>query len=140
MEWDGVIKGRERTTVGVPQSSPLSPVIFLIFMAPILEEMEAKLTAELIPNIAIPSYVDDILVCIIDTGNTGDKKAKLDQANMIVNQRAAKWTLPLEKGNHETIVFNLGGTSSGKSKKRAEVERVKWLGIILDETLKFDHH
>ena len=47
MEWDGDIKGRGRTNVGVPQGSPLSPVIFLIFMAPILEEMEATLTAEL---------------------------------------------------------------------------------------------
>ena len=84
--------------------------------------------------------MDDILVYILDKDKKGEMKANLDQANIIVNQIAAKWTLPLEKDNHETIVFTPGGTSSGKSKKRAEVERVKWLGIILDETLKFDHH
>ena len=140
MEWDGVTKGRGRTNVGVPQSSPLSPVIFLIFMEPILEEMKAKLTSELQTNIKIPSYVDNILVCILDKEKKGDMKAKLDQANMIVNQTAAKWTLPLEKDKHETIVFNPGGTGSGKRKKRAEVERLKWLGILLDETLEFDHH
>ena len=89
MEWDGVIKGRGRINVGVPQSSPLSPVIFLIFMAPILEEMEAKLTAELKTNIEIPSYVHDILVCILDKDKKGDMKAKLDQGNMIINQVAA---------------------------------------------------
>ena len=54
MEWVGVINGTGRTNVGVPQGSPLSPVIFLIFMAPILEEMEAKLIAELKTNIEIP--------------------------------------------------------------------------------------
>ena len=47
---------------------------------------------------------------------------------------------PTGKDKHETIVFNPGGTGSGKRKKRAEVERVKWPGIILDETLEFDHH
>ena len=140
MEWDGVTKGRGRTNVGVPQGSPLPPVIFLIFMAPILEEIEAKLTAELQTNIEIPSYGDDILVCILDKEKKGDMKAKLDQANMIVNQTAAKWTLPLEKDKRETIIFNPGSTGSGKRKTRAEVERVKWLGIILDKTLEFDHH
>ena len=140
IEWDGAIKGRGKTNVAVPQGSPLSPVIFLIFIAPILEEMEAKLIAELQTKIEIPSYVDDILVCILNKEKKGDIKVQLDQANMIVNQIAAKWTLPLEKDKHETIVFNPGGTGSGKRKKRAEVERVKWLGIILDKTLEFDHH
>ena len=36
IEWDGKIHGKGRTNVGVPQRSPLSPVIFLIYMAPIL--------------------------------------------------------------------------------------------------------
>ena len=117
MEWDGVIKGRGRINLGVPQGSPISPVIFLMFMAPILEEMEAKLTADLKTNIEIPSHVDDILVCILDKDKKGDMKAKLDQANMIVYQIAAKWTLPLEKDKHETIVFNPGGTDSGKERK-----------------------
>ena len=44
------------------------------------------------------------------------------------------------KDKHETIVFNPGRTGSGKRKKRAEMERVEWLGIILDETYEFDHH
>ena len=47
MEWDGAIKGRGRINIRVPQGSPLFPVIFLIFMAPILEEMEPKPTAKL---------------------------------------------------------------------------------------------
>ena len=117
MERDGVTKGRGRTNLGVPLGSPLSPVIFLIFMAPILEEMGAKLTAELQTNIEIPSYVDDILVCILDKEMKGDMKAKLDQANMIVNQTAAKWTLPLEIDKHETIVLNTGVLAVGRERK-----------------------
>ena len=40
VSWDGVARGEGKTNLGVPQGSPLSPVIFLIWMAPILEEME----------------------------------------------------------------------------------------------------
>ena len=109
-------------------------------MAPILEEMESKLTVKLQTEIEILSELDYILVCILDKDKKGEIKANLDQANKIINQTAAKWTLPLEKDKHETIVFNLGGTGSGERKKTAEVEKVKWLGIILDETLEFDNH
>ena len=48
--------------------------------------------------------------------------------------------LPLEKEKHEEIVFIQGGVGSGKRKRRSEVEKVKWLGIIVDDTLDFDHH
>ena len=46
----------------------------------------------------------------------------------------------MEKEKHEDIVFHLGGRGSRRKKTRAEIERVKWLGIIIDENLKFDHH
>ena len=66
--------------------------------------MEAKLTAELKIKIEIPSYVDDILVCILDKDKKGDMKSKLGQANMIVNEIAPKWTFLLEKDKHETML------------------------------------
>ena len=37
VEWDRKVRGRGSANVGVPQGSPLSPVIFLIWMAPIIE-------------------------------------------------------------------------------------------------------
>ena len=61
IEWNGEKRGLGTTNVGVPQGSPLSPIIFLIFMAPILEEMETIMTQELNIHIEIPSYVGDIL-------------------------------------------------------------------------------
>ena len=129
-----------KTNMGVPQGSPLSPVIFLIFMVPILEEMEAKLTQELQTNIEIPSYVDDILVCMLDRSGTANIKELLHQANRIINEVATKHNLSLQPDKHEEIIFNPGGKGSRKRKKRMEIERVKWLGIIIDETLDFDHH
>ena len=94
-------------------------------MAPILEEMESKLTVKLQTEIEILSELDYILVCILDKDKKGEIKANLDQANKIINQTAAKWTLPLEKDKHETIVFNPGETVCRKREKGVEVDGVK---------------
>ena len=139
IEWDGEKRGQGKTNVGVPQGSTLSSVAFLFFMAPILEEMELTIAEELQLNIEIPSYVDDILICVLDKEGKMEMKKELKEVDVVVNGVAAKWNLPLEKEKHEEIVFNPGGRGSGRKKKRAETEKVKWLGIIIHENLKFDH-
>ena len=47
--------------MGVPQGSPLSPVLFLVWLAPILVEMERRIREE-VPGVGVefPSYVDDL--------------------------------------------------------------------------------
>ena len=54
----------------------------------------------------------------------------------------SQWShnLLLQLDKHEDIIFTPSGTGSGKRKMRIEIERVKWLGIIIDETLDFDYH
>ena len=66
VEWDGRVRGQGSANIGVPQGSPLSPVVFLIWMAPILEKMEAKLREEVGLDIEVPSFVDDICMDLID--------------------------------------------------------------------------
>ena len=131
-----------KTNVGVPQGSesPLSPVVFLIYMAPILEEMEGRLSRELRLEVEVPSYVDDMLVCITDPKGRRNIRAALEKADTIMNGVAERWRLPLEAEKHEKLVFNRGGPGSGRRKTRSEVGRFKWLGIIVDEDLQFDHH
>jgi len=60
IEWDGKTRGRGKTNIMVPQGSPLSPVIFLIWMAAILEEMEQEVKEYTVAEVELPSYVDDI--------------------------------------------------------------------------------
>ena len=78
--------------------------------------------------------------CALDKDGVENMKEVLKGVDKVVGLVAAKWDLPLEKEKHEEIVFNHGGVGSGKKKKRYKVEEVKWLGIIVDDTLDFDHH
>ena len=136
MEWDGKVRGQGITNIGVPQGSPLSPVVFLIFMAPILHNMEDKLAEGLEwrgkrVDLELPSYVDDIMASLMDWGGTRDTTRMLDKANGIVTEVVAKWELPLEESKTERLILK-------NKRKRRKPNYVKWLEMILDETLSFD--
>ena len=84
--------------------------------------------------------MDDVLVCVLDKKGEMETKETLKRIDLVVNRVDTNRNLPLEKEKHEEIVFNPGGNGSGRKKKRTEVEKVKWLGIIIDENLEFAHH
>ena len=74
IEWDGKIRGNGKTNVGVPQGSLLSPVVFLYYMAPILEDMEEQVFMAKGLDIEVPSYVDDIIACVLDNDGAENMK------------------------------------------------------------------
>ena len=102
IEWDGKVRGTGRTNVGTPQGSPLSPAVFLIFMAPILEAMENRIKMTTRLEVELPSYVDDVLASITDPRGRRNMDQVLDSVNIIVNEVAMEWGLPLEP---ERLVF-----------------------------------
>ena len=75
VEWDGKVRGYGPANVGVPQGSPLSPVVFLIWMAPILGGMErirekvgigvGMAGRDAVADVELPSFVDDMCEDIV---------------------------------------------------------------------------
>jgi len=140
LEWDGKVRGKGKTNIGAPQGSPLSPVIFLIWMAPIITKMEEALKNRWpTVDLELPSYVDNLHLGVSIWDRIMARGIKmnevLDEADKIVNRIAAENHLPLEDSKHERLILK-----KKRRRKNKDVKWVKWLGIIMDESLTFKEH
>ena len=59
----------------------------------------------------------------------------MEEVNVEVNRIAEENHLPLEDLKHEWLVLR-----TKKRKTSVDVKWVKWIGIIMDESLSFDKH
>ena len=145
--WDGGVRGRGVAAKGVLQGSPLSPVLFLVFMAPILEEMERRVKEEVgRVEVQFPSYVDDLHCGLYDMRGAEEEEVKRERmqdlvarVQRVVAEVAAEKELPLAADKEESMVFR-GGCGRKKNKRNGITEKVRWLGVILDDRLDFKEH
>jgi len=59
----------------------------------------------------------------------------LEEVDKIVNRIAAENHLPLKDWKHERLILQ-----KKRRKKKKDMKWVKWLGIIMDESLTFKEH
>ena len=128
ISWDRKDTGQGMTNIGVPQGSPLSPVVFLIWMAPILEEMERRVCQVTGTDIELPLYVDDIHLGIYDwsgkaAGTRDDgvghsEEELLMRVSTAVKEVADEFGLPLEESKEESLILRpRGQRKRGKQRK-----------------------
>ena len=106
----------------------------MIWMAPILEEIERRVREEVGVEIELPSYVDDIHLWIYDVGRRGARahdaqeegegvRELLARADRVIKEVAEERGLPLEGEKEEKLVLRRGGKK--KRRRNVEVEKVK---------------
>ena len=145
--WDGGVRGRRAAAKGVPQGFPLSPVLFLVFMAPILEEMERQVKEEAgRVEVQFLTYVDDLHCGLYDMRGAEEEEVKRERmqdlvarVQRVVTEVAAEQELPLAAYNEESMVLSRG-CGRKKNRKNGIAEKVRWLGVILDDRLDFKEH
>lgn len=143
MAWDGKVQGRGAADKVVPQGCPLSPVLFLVYMTPILEEMERHVKEEVgRVTVCLLSYVDDLHFWLYDERGPGDALERRERVQdlvgrvqRVVAEVAAEHQLPLAADKEELRALN--GGCGRKKRTGGDIKKVKWLGVIRDDCLDF---
>src|ERR1700710_2689511 len=131
--FEGNIESFKPINTGIPQGSPISPILFLIYIRDLFK----------VNTIKFLSYMDDI--SLIASSKSFKQNIKiLERETRVLFNLGTKYAIKFDIDKTELIYFN-----SGKKQLHLElpngnivlpVKLVKWLGIHFDYNLKFKEH
>src|SRR5690606_653438 len=99
LAFDGQREGMVPVDTGIPQGSPVSPILFLIYLKPLFDVLEKKH-----PTLQFPSYIND--VGIISTGRTLTTNVReLNSAAKTVFQWAERNAVAFDDSKSELLHF-----------------------------------
>ena len=132
---EGEIIGPKRATVGLVQGSPLSPLLFNIYIKKIFD---------IIPNtVKLLGYADD-LVLLIEGNNVIQMTREINKTLLIINTFLTLHNLELAKQKCEAIWFKQHNSNLvlldiwvGGEKIQYK-KHVKYLGVTLQRNLSWD--
>jgi ribonuclease HI len=139
LAFDGETQPKNRINIGIPQGSPVSPILFLIYIQALFKEIKSV-------QFRIPSYIDDI--GIITTGkNAAENCKKLNTVVGKIFNWANQNATAFDKDKTELIhFFEKIEDTTGKTVTLPDrtivipKKEVKWLGIWFDKSLTFKTH
>lgn len=143
---DGHDLKEQSVRTGVPQGSPVSPILFTIYLSQVFAEVERKC------NITAISYVDNIGLLAI--GKDYDTVTKhLKKAAQTIEAWASKNAVEFDIAKTEAILFSRQNDQKYKTAMTTQRIRIgetevtynhaatRWLGVWIDSHLKpREHH
>src|ERR1700710_85700 len=129
--FDGNIESFKPINTGIPQGSPISPILFLIYIQDLFKSNSIKFL----------SYMDDISL-IVSSKSFKQNIKILEQETKVLFELGTKYVIKFDIDKTELIHF-------GKSQLHLKlpngslvlpIKLVKWLGIHFDYNLKFKEH
>ncbi|KAF7343444.1 putative RNA-directed DNA polymerase from transposon BS [Mycena venus] len=154
---DGIRGEMKQVVNGIPQGSPISPILAAFYSAELLEMFEPKETPvnpmpdqDKRTDIALIMYVDDGMIYVSST-SLDTNVLLLRRAYIRIRDALGRWGLSIDddkrelqhytgwkrdKGNPTIRLPNVDGSEATVT----VFDSVKWLGVYLDNKLNFNHH
>jgi hypothetical protein len=147
--FDGHIDIQHPINTGIPQGSPASPILFLIYLYPLFDAL-----SNAHPTLWTPSYIDD--VALVAHGRTREENARaLEAAARTAFDWAQDNAVAFDDSKSELLHFHR--TRADLHSKSTDVrlpngtriipgiqggrrDRVRWIGIHFDRKLSFSYH
>jgi len=140
LAFDGEKESIKPVETGIPQGSPISPILFLIYIRPLFDRLNSKF-----PSAGVPSYIDD--VGIVYTGKSIKTNCRvLEEIAKEVFTWAEENAVTFDDSKSELIHFS---TAQRRPTQTVELpngtvvqpsECLRWLGIWLDRKLSYNKH
>lgn len=140
LAFDNNIQEAQKVTTGIPQGSPISPILFLIYIKHLFRNLEARFL-----GLRIPSYMDDIALVVESKTIKANLKSLEEIAPQAINW-AQRNAVEFDHAKSELIHFtrsrNLDPTPlrlpGGLEIKPKE--HLRWLGVYFDRKLTWKVH
>lgn len=136
LSFDGQIEETTEVETGVPQGSPISPILFLIYIRDLFTDIK---------TVTPLSYIDDI--ALLTASTSLQKNAKiLEKEVKLLTKRGAEQAIEFDLAKTELLHFAKGkGKDSSLTLPSGELikpakKAVRWLGIWFDSHLTFKEH
>ena len=140
LAFDGEKEEMQPVETGIPQGSPISPILFLIYIRPLFDRLKSKF-----PALGTPSYIDD--VGLVYTGRTIKTNVRaLQEAARETFKWAEENAVTFDDSKSELIHF----TAQHREPNQVVVlpngikvhpsKVIRWLGVWFDRKLSFHTH
>ena len=135
LAFDGNIQQKRPIDIGIPQGSPISPILFLIYVSELFKNRSQD-------DIRTPSYIDDIAL-IVSSPTVEENCNKLRNAVQELFSLQRNCCIQFDLDKSDLIHFfsnNLEEVELSAELSLQPKSVIRWLGVWLDTKLLFKFH